>query len=59
VASTHGRDTDRVALLDVQTLFSNLDNPAVQAYASSFNFSGTDPTEVTVLDVQALFNDLP
>ena len=53
------RGDDSVDILDVQTLFNNLDNPAVQEYASSFNFSGTDPTEVTVLDVQALFSELP
>ena len=45
-------------ILDVQALFSNLDNPAVQEHAWAYNFSETDPSEATVLDVQALFTDL-
>jgi predicted acyl esterase len=52
------RGDGRVDVLDVQTLFTNLDAPAVQQHAHAFNFSGTDPETVTVLDVQALFDAL-
>ena len=44
-----------VSVLDVQTLFNNLDNPQLQSNAEKFDFSGTGGN-VTVLDVQALFN---
>jgi len=54
----HVRGDDRFSILDVQALFNNLDNPALQEYAGAFNFSGSDPDEVNILDVQALFNDL-
>jgi hypothetical protein len=54
----HVRGESEVTVLDVQTLFAYLDSDAIQQYASSYNFSGRDPTEVTVLDVQALFNSI-
>jgi hypothetical protein len=54
----HVRSESEVTVLDVQTLFAYLDSDAIQQYASSYNFSGRDPTEVTVLDVQALFNSI-
>lgn len=43
-------------VFDVQILFNNLDNPAVQDYAEYYNFSGQDEEEVGIFDVQALFN---
>jgi subtilisin family serine protease len=46
-----------LSVLDVQALFNNLDNPAVQNNAASFKFSGTGG-DVSVLDVQELFNEL-
>jgi hypothetical protein len=50
------RGDGRLDVLDVQTLFNNLDNPAVQNNVEFFKFSGLDREEVSVLDVQALFN---
>lgn len=50
------RGDGSVDMLDVQALFTNLDNPAVQANADLFNFQGDDPDEVGVLDVQALYD---
>lgn len=47
-----------VDIFDVQLLFTNLDNPAIQDNAEYYNFSGEEPDEVTIFDVQALFNDL-
>ena len=49
------RGGTELTVLDVQALFNNLDNPAVQENSVLFNFSGLG-SEVTVLDVQALFN---
>ncbi|WP_246084367.1 COG1470 family protein [Salinadaptatus halalkaliphilus] len=46
------------SILDVQTLFDNLDNDEVQENAEVFNFSGIDDDEVSILDVQALFDQL-
>jgi len=43
---------------DVQALFDNLDNPAVQRNAENYNFSGGSSEEVTVFDVQSLFSKL-
>ena len=47
-------------ILDVQALFNNLDNPAVQNNAELYRFqqSGQDGRDVNILDVQALFNKL-
>jgi len=45
-------------VFDVQTLFQNLDNPAIQEYAEYYNFQGQDAETVTVFDVQALFQGL-
>jgi hypothetical protein len=44
-----------VTVLDVQTLFTSLDDPAVQDNAAFYDFAGANPDRVTVLDVQALF----
>jgi hypothetical protein len=52
------RGDDQVDVFDVQTLFNNLDNDAVQNNAEAFNFSGSNPDEVTIFDVQALFSDM-
>jgi hypothetical protein len=52
------RGDGTVDIFDVQTLFGNLDNPAVQNNAARFNFQGESADEVTVFDVQALFADL-
>ena len=43
---------------DVQTLFENLRDPAIQDTPAQFNFSRTNPDRVTVFDVQALFTRL-
>jgi hypothetical protein len=43
---------------DVQALFNNLDNPALQRNARAFDFSGQGGA-VDILDVQALFERLP
>jgi PKD repeat protein len=45
-------------ILDVQTLFMNLDTPELQNTSEKFNFSGLDPDRVTILDVQALYHEL-
>ena len=45
-------------IFDVQALFANLDNEALQNNAALFNFQGENPDEVTIFDVQTLFNDL-
>jgi glucose/arabinose dehydrogenase len=52
------RGDGTASVLDVQTLFTNLDNPILQTNAAAFKFSGVGD-DVTVLDVQALFNQLP
>lgn len=49
-------DGSTVDILDVQTLFANLDNPDVQNNSVAYNFSGSDRERVTVFDVQALYN---
>jgi hypothetical protein len=46
-------------VLDVQSLFDNLDSPAVRQHPRAFAFAGINLDEMTILDVQALFNDLP
>jgi hypothetical protein len=46
---------DGATMLDVQTLFSNLDSPAIQDNAAAFTFQGDDD-EVGMLDVQALYD---
>jgi hypothetical protein len=51
------RGDDTFNILDVQTLFNNLNNPVVQNNAAAFKFSGLGG-EVSVIDVQGLFNDL-
>jgi hypothetical protein len=52
------RGTDRgFTVLDVQTLFNELENPVLQENAQFFQFEPADP-DVTVLDVQQLFNEL-
>jgi subtilase family serine protease len=43
-------------IFDVQALFVNLDNPAVQNNAWAFKFDGD--SEVSIIDVQMLFDDL-
>jgi hypothetical protein len=53
------RGDGELEVLDVQTLFNELDTGVVQDNARAFDFSASDPTdEVTILDVQGLFNDL-
>lgn len=47
-----------VDILDVQTLFTNLDNPDVQDHALAYNFSGSNRERVTAFDVQALYHRL-
>lgn len=48
-----------VTVFDVQTLFSNLDDPAVEENPGAFNFAGDEnPTEVTIFDVQSLFGQI-
>jgi subtilisin family serine protease len=47
-----------LSILDVQSLFNNLDSSDLQEYATLYSFSGDDPGEVTILDVQGLFNEL-
>ena len=46
-------------ILDVQTLFNNLENPEIQNNSEKFNFQGQNPDQVSILDVQGLFNRLP
>ena len=50
-------DSD-VTILDVQALFDNLDDPAVQNNAELYGFQAGGSSEVTILDVQGLFNEL-
>jgi protocatechuate 3,4-dioxygenase beta subunit len=50
------RGDGSVDVFDVQTLFANLNDPAVQENSRYFNFQGDDPSEVTIFDVQALFS---
>jgi uncharacterized membrane protein len=52
------RGDGRTDILDVQALFTSLDDPALQKNAAAFKFSGVGEN-VSVVDVQALFNDLP
>jgi serine protease AprX len=47
-----------ISILDVQSLFNNLDSSDLQAYATLYSFSSGDPQEVTILDVQGLFNEI-
>lgn len=47
-----------VSVLDVQTLFVDLDTPAVQQNAAFYNFADADADTVTVLDVQTLFDGI-
>lgn len=49
------RGDNYLSVLDVQTLFSNIDSDVVQDHSEYFNFSGSDSSEVTIFDVQALF----
>ncbi len=44
-----------MTIFDVQTLFVNLDSPAVNEHAAAFSFNNGDTTAVTIFDVQALF----
>jgi hypothetical protein len=53
------RGDDDFNILDVQSLFNNLDSPALQDNAEFFKFQQSGRTEVTILDVQQLFNQLP
>lgn len=43
-------------IADIQLLFENLDNQAVQDNAALFDFAGVQDDRVTIFDVQALFN---
>jgi outer membrane protein assembly factor BamB len=46
-------------ILDVQSLFNNLDDPPLQSNGQFFFFQQREtPQEVTILDVQELFNEL-
>lgn len=45
-------------IFDIQTLYANLDTPAIQNQSELFNFAGNDPSEVDIFDVQALYSDL-
>ena len=49
--------TGELTIVDVQTLFENLDSEALQASAAAFDFAGTGD-RVSVFDVQALFTAL-
>ena len=49
------RGDGEVGVFDVQTLFENMDDPAVQENAELFDFQGESPDAVTIFDVQALF----
>jgi len=44
-----------MTVFDVQTLFINMDSPAVNEHAAAFSFNNGDTTAVTIFDVQALF----
>jgi hypothetical protein len=51
------RGDGRVDVLDVQSLFNNLNDPTLQTNARFFYFNvRPNPQEVSILDVQALFN---
>jgi subtilisin family serine protease len=52
------RGDGNLTILDVQSLFNNLDTPDLQEYATLYSFSEDDPQEVSILDVQGLFNRL-
>jgi len=53
------RGDDQFTVLDVQSLFNNLDNPLVQNNVDLFQFQPRpDPEAVNILDVQGLFNEL-
>jgi len=52
------RGKDEFTILDIQTLFNNLENPDLQEYSEAYNFQGGSPDEVTILDVQGQFNKL-
>jgi hypothetical protein len=53
------RGNNDLTILDVQSLFNNLDNPDLQNNAEAFKFQENGASEeVTILDVQALFNEL-
>jgi hypothetical protein len=49
------RGDGRFDIFDVQTLFANLDRPAIDNNARLFSFQEGDSDEVTIFDVQALF----
>ena len=49
---------NELTIADVQALFMNLDNPAVQNNAALFDFAGANPDRVNVFDVQGLFTQL-
>jgi hypothetical protein len=48
--------TNGLNIIDVQVLFDNLDDPAVQNNPGAYNFQGDEPDEVGVLDIQALYD---
>ena len=50
------RGTGEFTIFDVQTLFTHLDDPAIQDHAWAYDF--TESGDVGILDVQALFNKL-
>jgi hypothetical protein len=53
------RGDGELNILDVQSLFNQLDNPLVQRYPGAFDFSSASaPDVVSELDVQGLFNQL-
>jgi outer membrane protein assembly factor BamB len=52
------RGDGTVDIFDVQTLFVNLDSPAVQNNAAFYNFQEQNADEVTIFDVQALFTSV-
>jgi len=49
---------DGFDIVDVQTLFDNLDDTDVQANADLFDFAGLDDERVSIFDVQGLFTEL-
>jgi len=51
------RGDGELDILDVQGLFTNLDNGVIKNYTPLYNFQKTD-SEINILDVQALFNEL-
>jgi len=53
------RGDGKLNILDVQSLFNQLDNPLVQRYPAAFDFSSASaPDVVSELDVQGLFEQL-